>query len=75
MNQGKLEAVKQEMARVNVDILGISKLNGLEWVNLTQMTIISTTAGRNPSEEMEWPSWSTKEYEMQYLDAISKMTE
>ena len=26
MNQGKLEEVKQEMARVNVDILGISKL-------------------------------------------------
>ena len=26
MNQGKLEAVKQEMARVNIDILGISKL-------------------------------------------------
>ena len=24
-----------------------------EWVNLTQMTIISTNAGRNPSEEME----------------------
>ena len=23
------------------------------WVNLTQMTIISTTVGRNPSEEME----------------------
>ena len=27
MNQGKLEAVKREMARVNVDILGISELN------------------------------------------------
>ena len=26
MNQGKLEVVKQEMARVNVDVLGISKL-------------------------------------------------
>ena len=26
MNQGKLEVVKQEMARVNTDILGISKL-------------------------------------------------
>ena len=26
MNQGKLEVVKQEMARVKVDILGISKL-------------------------------------------------
>ena len=53
MNQGKLEVVKQEMARVNVDILGISELNRLEWVNLTQMTIISTTVGRNPLEEME----------------------
>ena len=31
MNQGKLEVVKQEMARVNVDILGISELkwNGM----------------------------------------------
>ena len=27
MNQGKLEVVKQEMARVNVDILRISELN------------------------------------------------
>ena len=52
MNQGKLEVVKQEMARVNVDILGISEPR-LKWVNLTQMTIISTTAGRNPLEEME----------------------
>ena len=26
MNQGKLEVVKQEMARVNIDMLGISKL-------------------------------------------------
>ena len=50
MNQGKLEVVKQEMARVNIIILGISEL---EWVNLTQMTIISTTVGKNPLEEME----------------------
>ena len=26
MNQGKLDVVKQEMARVNIDILGISEL-------------------------------------------------
>ena len=26
MNQGKLEVVNQEMARVNIDILGISEL-------------------------------------------------
>ena len=30
MDQGKLEAVKQEMASVNINILGISELNGLE---------------------------------------------
>ena len=53
MNQGKLEVVKQEMARVNADIPGISERKWTEWGNLTQMTIISTTAGRNPSEEME----------------------
>ena len=53
MNQGKLEVVKQEMARVNNGILGISKLNGREWASLIQMTIISTTVGKNPLEEME----------------------
>ena len=30
MNQGKLEVVKQEMARVNVNILGISELKWTE---------------------------------------------
>ena len=52
MNQGKLEVFKQEMTRV-INILGISELDGLEWVNLTQMTIISTTVGRNRLEDME----------------------
>ena len=45
MNQGKLEVIKQEMVRVNINILGISE-NRLDWVNLIQMTIISTTAGK-----------------------------
>ena len=53
MNQGKLEVVKQQMARVNIDILGISKLKWMEWVNLTQMTITSSTVGKNPLEETE----------------------
>ena len=52
-NQGKLEVVKQEMARVNIDILGISELNRLERVNLIHMTFIFTTVGKNPLEEME----------------------
>ena len=34
MNQGKLEVVKQEMARVNVDILGISKL---KWIGMGEL--------------------------------------
>ena len=53
MNQGKLEVVKQEMAWVNVDILGISELIWTGMGEFTQMTIISTTVGRNPLEEME----------------------
>ena len=34
MNQGKLEVVKQEMARVNIDILGIS---GLKWTGMGEL--------------------------------------
>ena len=33
MNQGKLEVVKQEIARVNVDILGISEL---KWTGMSE---------------------------------------
>ena len=53
MNQGKLVVFKQEMARVNIDILGISELKWIGMGELTQMTIISTTVGKNPLEEME----------------------
>ena len=48
INQGKLDMFKQEMARMNINILGIS-----ERENLIQMTIVSTTVGNNPLEEME----------------------
>ena len=36
MNQGKLEVVKQEMARVNVDILGISEL---KWTRMGKFNL------------------------------------
>ena len=39
------------MARVNVNILGISELDGLEWGNLTQMTIISGFLNHSVGEE------------------------
>ena len=35
MNQDKLDVVKQEMTRVNVDILGISKL---KWTGMGELT-------------------------------------
>ena len=53
MNQGKLEVVKQEMARVNVDILGISELKWTGMGELIRMTILSTSVGKNPLEEKE----------------------
>ena len=53
MNQSKLEVVKQEMARVNIDILGISKLKWTGMGEFNSDDIASTTAGRNPLEEME----------------------
>ena len=48
MNQGKLEVVKQEMARVNINILGISKL---KWTGMSEFNLDDhyiTIVGRNP---------------------------
>ena len=53
MNQGKLEVVRQEMARVNINILGISEL---KWTRMSEFNSddhTSTTVGKNPIEEME----------------------
>ena len=53
MNQGKLVVVKQEMARVNVDILGINKL---KWTGMGEFNSDDHYihyVGRNPLEEME----------------------
>ena len=53
MNQGKLEVVKQGMVRVNVNILGISKLKwtGMDEFNSNDHYIYYY--GQNPLEEME----------------------
>jgi len=72
MNQGKVEVVKQEMARVNVNILGISELKwtGMGGFNSDDHYIYycgQETLGRNAAAIMV-----NKESKMQYLDAISK---
>ena len=75
MNQGKLEVVKQEMARVNVDILRLSELNwtGMDEFNSDDYYIYY--CGQESLRRNGVPSWSTKESKMQYLDAVSKTTE
>ena len=75
MNQGKLEVVKQEMARVNVNILGISEL---KWTGMGEFNSDDHYiyyCGQESLSRNGVPSWSTKESKMQYLDAILKMTE
>ena len=75
MNQGKLEVVKQEMARVNVNILGISKL---KWTRMGEFNSGDHYIYYCRQESLRrngLASWSTKESKMQYLDALSKMTE
>ena len=47
------DLLKEVATNFITSIIGISELNGLEWVNLTQMTIISATMGKKPLEEME----------------------
>ena len=47
MNQGKLEVVKQ-MARVNINILGISELRWTGMGEFNSDDFISTAVGRNP---------------------------
>ena len=67
MNQGKLEVVKQEMARVNIDILGISQL---KWTRMGEFNSDDHYIYYCGQESLR-----RKESKMQYLDAISKMTE
>ena len=50
MNQGKLEVVKQEMARVNINILAI---NELKWTGIDEFNSDDHYMGKNPLEEME----------------------
>ena len=53
MNQGKLEVVKQEMTRVNIDILGISELNWTGMGEFNSDDHYIYTVGKNTSEETE----------------------
>ena len=68
MNQGKVEVVKQEMARVNIDILGISEL---KWTGMGEFNTDDhyiyycgheshrKNGPRRPRSQQKNPNWST----------------
>ena len=74
MNQGKLEVVKQEMARMNVNILGISEL---KWTGMGEFNLDNHYIYYCAQESLRRNGVAiiVNESDMQYLDAISKMTE
>ena len=75
MNQSKLDEVKQEMARVNINILRISKL---KWTRMGEFNSNDHYIYYCRQESLRRNEVATivnKESEMQYLDVISKTTE
>ena len=75
MNQGKLEVVKQEMERVNINVLGISEL---KWTKLGEFNSDDHYiyyCGQDSLRRNGVALIVNKRSEMQYLCAISKKTE
>ena len=70
-----MEVVKQEMARMNIDILGISEI---KWTGMGEYSSDDHYiyyCGQESLRRNGVIQLSTKESEIQYLDAISKTTE
>ena len=73
MNQGKLEVVKYEMARMNIDIFGISEL---KWTGMGEFNSDDHYIYYCGLESLRINGISitvNKESIMKYLDAISQM--
>ena len=71
MNQGKLEVVKQEMSRMNIDILGISELRGTgmgEFNSDDHYIYYCEQESLRRNHSQQGPK-------IQYLGAVSKMIE
>ena len=75
MNQSKLEVVKQEMARMNIDILGISKL---KWTGMDEFNSDDHYIYYCRQESLRRNGVAiivNKRVNRQNLDAVSKTTE
>ena len=72
MNQGKLEVVKQEMASVNIDILGISELKCTEMGECNSDDHYIYYCGQESLRRNGVAITVNKTVQMQHLDAISE---
>ena len=75
MNQGKLEVVKQEMARVSIDILGISEV---KWTGMGEFNSDDHYIYYCGQESLRRSGVAlivNKRVQRQYLDSASKTTE
>ena len=75
MNQGQLEVIKQEMARVNIDILGIWELKWTGKGEFNSDDHCIYYCGQESLRRNGVAIMVTKESRMQYVDEISKTTE
>ena len=75
MNQDKLEVVKQEMARVNINILGISELKWTGMGDFNSDDHYIYYCGQESLRKNGAALRVNKRMEMQYLGATSKTTE
>ena len=75
MNQGKLEVVKQEMARVNVDILGIGELKWTAMGEFNSDDCYIYHCGQESLRRNGIAIIVNKRDRNAVLDAISKTTE
>ena len=75
MNQGKFEVVKQEMTRVNTDILGITELKWTEMGEFNSDDHFIYYCGQESLRSNGVALIVNKESKMQYLDTVSKTTE
>ena len=74
-NQGKLDTVKQEMARVNINILGISELKWMGMGHFNSDDCYFYYCGQESLRKIGVALIVRKEIEMQSLGATSKATE
>ena len=73
MNPGKLDVVKQEMERINIDILGISEL---KWTGMGELNSDDHYIYYCGQESLRRNRVAfIVSYRIQYLSTVSKMTE